>query len=649
MAPVLNFSRHMKRHHGNEKDVKKILALPAGHKLRKHLLGALRKQGNFLIYKTLIKPVKTGNKYTSHLPCVNCFGFYSRRSLCRHLKKCTGNKMVNTARAQADAQNFLIGNVPVDSELKKKVFPRMRVDDISFIAKQDIIICAYAAQYLNSHQGDHCVKVASKKMREMGKLLLEVQQLEPSIKNLFMALRPQYFDILVEAMKNIGRCELENGNSFSPSIASNVGNALKQCCEEALSFRWKRETQNEIILEEEHIDQIKILIVLLETQWKQSVSNLIDKDIHEYKLKNITLILLAEDVRKMTDYLTEAANIAITALETDNEDLYAYQTSLETIFCRLVLLNRRSFEEIQALPTELYKSTFNVSKEKQEEVDRLLAKPEKILMNNFKRIFIQGKKSNVPVLFSDDMQKHIDILLKYRENIVQKSNPYLFGNPLTSQPIIGHKVFRKYVISAGIQNTTFFTYTKLKKYIATLSQLFTMNVSDIEQLASFLGLILGVDISSYKLEDKLNQITRISKLLILMEENRILGIWGKKLGDIIDLNEDLLSTEIDKSITPLRTTVDFAEFNKNNQGSSNNSQCGIKLQRENRKGKKRIIIRWSSNQKEAVETYFSQHINEKRPPRKRECIRLKSLYPELLANKDWLKIKVFVQNKYTKK
>ncbi|CAH2008172.1 unnamed protein product [Acanthoscelides obtectus] len=55
--------------------------------------------------------------------------------------------------------------------------------------------------------------------------------------------------------------------------------------------------------------------------------------------------------------------------------------------------------------------------------------------------------------------------------------------------------------------------------------------------------------------------------------------------------------------------------------------------------KKRILTPWTSEQKEAVTFFFNKNIKMKKAPKRKDCEEIKSLYPELLANKDWLKIK----------
>lgn len=181
---VQNFPRHLTRNHASELDVQKMLSLPAVSKERKNLLFSLRKKGNYLKNNSDIsKPVRKGNDDTNYLPCVHCLGYYSSRNLWRHRKNCAANpnKGGSAKNSKTEAQNFLIRNIKVDSHLRDVVFPRMRADRISFMAKKDALICAFGARYLRIHREAHFILVASRKMRELSRILLEVQKIKPYI------------------------------------------------------------------------------------------------------------------------------------------------------------------------------------------------------------------------------------------------------------------------------------------------------------------------------------------------------------------------------------------------------------------------------------------------------------------------------------
>jgi hypothetical protein len=67
-----------------------------------------------------------------------------------------------------------------------------------------------------------------------------------------------------------------------------------------------------------------------------------------------------------------------------------------------------------------------------------------------------------------------------------------------------------------------------------------------------------------------------------------------------------------------------------------------------KKGKNRTVVPWTTEQKKVAKHFFKHHIRAGKAPKKEECERLKAQHTELLKNKEWTKIKVFVRNEYTK-
>nr|CAI5821399.1 unnamed protein product [Callosobruchus analis] len=221
-----------------------------------------------------------------------------------------------------------------------------------------------------------------------------------------------------------------------------------------------------------------------------------------------------------------------------------------------------------------------------EEFSDAITPAEKLLLKNFKRVVTRGKRGRgVPVLISRDVQDHIKILLQARPEFINKKNLFLFANPNSeSQPIVGYKVVQKHARMCGAKNPHALTSTRLRKHLATLTQLFSMTESDIEQLATFMGHTVDIHKHVYRLPDDVYQTAKIAKLLMLMEKG------------------------------------DAAKYK----------------------------VKWTSEQKQVVTRYFKQHVKEKRPPKRAECEALIEQHPELLENKSWTKIKVFIQNLYTK-
>ncbi|KAL1509958.1 hypothetical protein ABEB36_004622 [Hypothenemus hampei] len=535
----------------------------------------------------------------------------------------------------------MLNGLKIDQELINSVFPKMRNDEVSTIAQKDVLICAFAARYIKLHREKHFINVASRKMRELAKLLIEMKKIESKITCLLDALYPKYFDCMILATKMVAR--FNNGVYESPTYAMNIATTLTQCCDIAIVRALKRKEIGFNLTASEVEAELKSTIQLIKTQWRFEISSQALNNLNINKWNKVTLIPLAGDLKLLKDYLIKKAEKAVTSLQNCN-DIKQYQILLETIFCRLMLLNRRRPGELQ-----------RITLDKNEEFSEVVSPSEKILLKKFRRIVIRGKRGRgVPVLFSTDVQEHIDILLKYRSIHIQQQNIYLFGNSKTSEPICGYKVLNKYAKLCGAKNPDAITATKLRKHLATLTQLFSMTDSDIEQLATFMGHTVGVHRGSYRLPDDVYQTAKISKLLLLMEEGKAGQYKGKPLNEIdLNLEEDLLeeikSTEANNCEQELEELLLPEENEIENIDKSNLPPASTKPTVSCTKKCKRQLVSWTEEQRRIVKSFFATHIKNRKPPKRHECEKLKEEYVDLLLNKDWLKIKVLIQNEYTKR
>lgn len=505
---VTNFPRHLQRNHKSETEVIKIFSMDASNTERKTLLTKLRKRGNYLMSNQKnIKPVKKPNLPQSKLlPCSYCLGYYSAKQLWRHQKHCPENNTRASSKAQADGQNLLVKHLRIDEELREKVFPRMRADEISLTAKKDTLICAFASRYIKTHREKHFISVTSRKMRELAKILIEVKKMQPSITSLFNALQPQYYDLFVEATKVVAAYDSQIELFKSPTYAMNIATSLKQCCDIAIINALKRKETFEIDDSIYTEKNLKTMIHLLESNWKFDISSQAAANLNSQRWNKITLVPLASDLKILKEFLTEKANQAALALQRNFENRKAYIELLETIFCRVLLLNRRRPGELERLPLYLYEKSEVNKMQNYEEFGEVVSTAEKVLMKRFKRIVITGKRRRgVPVLFCSVVQEHIKILLQARLNFLPKSNIYLFGRPGLDTPISGYKVMEKYANACGAKNPKALTSTRLRKHLATITQLLNMTESDIEQLATFMGHTIGTHRKSYRLPDDVHQ------------------------------------------------------------------------------------------------------------------------------------------------
>lgn len=296
-----NFARHIIRNHSSEIEVQKILKEPSKSIERKRLIACLRKQGNFVKNSvTFFKPVHKSYVNTTeenYMPCPFCMGYYSRKLLWKHKKICPRNKNCMSHTTLSQGHNLLIPNSSINLTLKTKVFPRMMADKVSLKSKKDSLICAFGARYINIHREQHHVNVCSRKMRELAKVLMESQKLNPLIANMFDLLQPKYFDLVIRSVKIIAKYDIVQDKYNSPTFAMNISRSLKDCCDIAILHIIKRKHNYLNLSAAEAEENIKTFKNLLESTWKYEISSQASNDLNMKTWNKVTIVPLATDLQ----------------------------------------------------------------------------------------------------------------------------------------------------------------------------------------------------------------------------------------------------------------------------------------------------------------------------------------------------------------
>ncbi|CAH1106929.1 unnamed protein product [Psylliodes chrysocephalus] len=85
------------------------------------------------------------------------------------------------------------------------------------------------------------------------------------------------------------------------------------------------------------------------------------------------------------------------------------------------------------------------------------------------------------------------------------------------------------------------------------------------------------------------------------------------------------------------------------ENSENHGELSKPTLNKCQQNKKRFLVPWTSQQKTTAKMFYKNHIDNKRPPKQHEYEELCQKYPGMFDNKSWTKIKVFIQNMYSKK
>lgn len=162
----------------------------------------------------------------------------------------------------------------------------------------------------------------------------------------------------------------------------------------------------------------------------------------------------------------------------------------------------------------------------------------------------RGRK--VPLLLTEEVKQAMDVLVETRSEVgINPENPYLFAT--TGNGSLGHlrpwECMKKVVTSdeLKLKKPEAVTSTKLRKYVATVSQILDLKENELDWLARHLGHDITVHREYYRLHESTIELAKVGKILSTVDEGKTQHWAGKSLDDI-DLDKD-----IDPIAVPLLT------------------------------------------------------------------------------------------------
>lgn len=290
---VGDFARHLFRMHFDEISVHEIMQMDKKSKKRKEAINKLRKEGDFCANEIVpVSMIRTADP--NYIACKYCRGFYSKKSLRRHVKKCYFNPdPKKRCMAQTEGQTVMSGHFgPHDILRTSGILNMLRADDVSLTAKRDHIICEVARRYIRSHKEKHLLLVAKRYMRRLARLLIEVRNIKKN-KNLTLLdiLVPTSFQDLINATKTIAEYDYKLQKYKSPSLAQQMNSLIKHAINTAYSLEVQKSNSNK-----EKITSLKDLTTLIENDWASEISSEAGQNLNLNKFNKPTLIPATEDI-----------------------------------------------------------------------------------------------------------------------------------------------------------------------------------------------------------------------------------------------------------------------------------------------------------------------------------------------------------------
>lgn len=411
--------------------------------------------------------------------------------------------------------------------LRKKVLVNMTEDRIKAAAISDELIMKYASRLYFTHARDkHKFDYIKQQIRHLGAFLITAKEMDRDINKLMDCIDATKFELAVRAVRKLAGFNDESCDYLTPSKALKIGYALKRCAE--------IESSNALLrLDYDHSKNCDTFIALCTREWSYEVSNHAHQTLHRRKLNKPQCIPFSADIVKLQKYLKRLGAKLYSELK-KKISAGNWSEFAQVLLASVVLFNRRRGGEAEHMTVQNWQSV--EQRPLQDDIAASLTEFEKLLCNTLTRVEIVGKCNKlVPMIITPTLKKYIDLLVQSRETVgVLKDNIYVFArvNRGSLSSIRSSDCLGRFAQEAGTEYPHYLTSTKLRKHVATVSQILNLSENELDILATHLGHRIDVHREFYRLPSDTLQVAKVSKLLLAMEQGTLSKYAGKSLNEI---------------------------------------------------------------------------------------------------------------------
>lgn len=546
---LINLARHLENCHAEENDVAKLLVLPKKSTERRvgfikiarkgdyfHNINILtKKQGELIIARRPSANQAKACTYKDYLPCPDCLAFMSKYQLWLHgrtgcfseLKLATDEVHRVKNNILTDSKNLLFGSLSenIPQSFYSSILINMRNDDVTDICMNDKTILKLGVSLYDKY-GSTQKELIRQNMRRIARLLIKLNEIESLKKPLADWLRPSNFDLLITSVKlvTVFKENLTSRSEFKvPSLALKLGHSLRKCIniEKGASLR-----RNDNV----RVKELKNLIALMDIEWADKISSSALSTLSNRKMNKDDLLPLTADLIKLNEYL----KFEMEQLINQNFEIENWKRLSKILLARIILFNKRRSGEASKMTMQQFFDSRNKIPEN-DVIGSSLSVLEKNLFKQLHLVQIIGKRGRkVPVLLTKQMKEGIEVLIKNRPAMISipEVNPFVFANASESGHYRGHEILKVFISEAGLKHPDSITSTNLRKYMATVCQVFNLTENETDWLARHLGHDIRVHRDFYRSHESVIELAKVSRLLLTVEKGQADKFKGKKLEDI---------------------------------------------------------------------------------------------------------------------
>lgn len=273
-------------------------------------------------------------------------------------------------------------------------------------------------------------------------------------------------------------------------------------------------------------------VELYDCEWAERISGAALTTLNVNRFNKPKLLPLVADVVGLHSYLkVEIQKIKKILMEKPSR---TYKDFASLCLTQLILFNRRRSGEAQRIKISDFENGMKLSIA-DEDVKKSLTSFEIKLCETHKRIEIMGKKGRkVAVILTEAMTENLQLLRRVQE-LLDFQSVYLFGIMDSVHPYRGNDTLRKHAVDSGAKAPELLTSTKLRKQLATLSQVLNLQENSQDMLANFMGHNIRVHREFYRLPESTLEVAKVAKVLHLINKGDISQYRDKDL-DAIEID-----------------------------------------------------------------------------------------------------------------
>jgi integrase len=460
---------------------------------------------------------------------VNVVLDYVKTDLWKHHSKCRksqSDREPDSKRGKPVINGKLLLPSKAGAEVNETILVKMRDDEIKAVITNDSTLLEFANRmYEQNGHMQHRHQYIAQRLRELSRLLVVMKDNCATIDTIEKCLAPSNWEALLSAVKVVAEFDIKTSQYGIPSLPLRLGQSLVKCAK-------LLKTKSIVMNNDDMLKKMERFLELYESDWTARSASKCHNTLHVAKFNKPQLLPLTKDAQMLHKYLKEESDKLRKNCQVED-----YRRFAEICLAQIILFNRKRSGEAERMKLEDFQSCV-IDTEVDEDILSSLTPLEKEIIKSHKRVEILGKRgSKVPVILTDDMIRNLKFLMKIRQEMSITSN-FLFGKPNSQFPIRGSDALRNFAHECGASNPSLLTSTKLRKQLATLSQVLGLNEHGQDALAKFMGHDIRVHRSFYELPENTIQLARISKVLHAVNEGKAQEADGVHSLDEIDVTEE---------------------------------------------------------------------------------------------------------------